>query len=130
MLKRLVSWITRTSGLVGPIRDALDQLELPPALAFVYGSVARAEDNSESDVDLILVGDALDYRSAHDAVAEACDTTDRQNNPTVCSKGEWSENVRNPDSFLGRVMDAPVIWVLGSEYGERVSGKSDEVPYA
>ena len=112
----LVSLMTKTSGLVGAIRQALDELDLPPDLALIHGSVARAEDDSSSDVDLILVGDALDYRSVYEALSKASDTIDRQINPSIFSSDEWTEDVRNPDSFLGRIMDGSVIWVVGSEH--------------
>lgn len=117
----LVSLITKTSGLVGPIRKALSGLHSQPETAFVFGSVARGEDDAESDIDLMLVGDDLDYRSVYAVLDEATDALGRQINPTIYSKDEWQDERNSSNSFVAPVMDGPLIWVVGSEHGDQES---------
>ena len=46
----------KTVGLANVIRDALKPLADRIRWAFVYGSVARSEEHSTSDVDLMIIG--------------------------------------------------------------------------
>jgi predicted nucleotidyltransferase len=46
----------KTVGLADVIRDALKPLSDRVRWAFVYGSVARSEERSTSDVDLMIIG--------------------------------------------------------------------------
>ncbi|MGB3382345.1 MAG: nucleotidyltransferase domain-containing protein, partial [Rhodanobacter sp.] len=57
----LVSIVRKTFGLVAPLREALAPLASRISVAFVYGSVAKGTDTAASDIDLMLVSDALAY---------------------------------------------------------------------
>ena len=51
----------KTVGLAEPLRAALAPLAESITAAFVFGSVAKREDTSSSDIDLMLVSDSLSY---------------------------------------------------------------------
>jgi DNA-binding CsgD family transcriptional regulator len=53
--------ILKTAGLIEPLKNALSKYEDRIGTAFVYGSVARGEDTSYSDIDLLIIGDDLTY---------------------------------------------------------------------
>ena len=56
VFEELVSILRKTSGLVDVLVEALSSVEKDIALAFVFGSVARGDQQSNSDVDVMLVG--------------------------------------------------------------------------
>ncbi|WP_254622038.1 transcriptional regulator, partial [Stenotrophomonas sp. GbtcB23] len=57
----LVSMIRKTVGLAGPLIDALLPIADDILVAFVYGSVAKQSDTARSDIDLMIVSDAVGY---------------------------------------------------------------------
>src|SRR5208282_2811053 len=67
----LHSLIAKTVGIFQLLGSALAPLANRISLAFVYGSMARGDENAGSDVDLIIVGDVtLDETVAQLATVE------------------------------------------------------------
>ena len=56
--------VLKTVGLAEPLRDALKPLSSAIRAAFVYGSVAKATDQSASDIDLMIISDSLTAKSS------------------------------------------------------------------
>jgi len=52
------SLITKTVGIHDVIRSSLASLGTEIRIAFIYGSVARQQERANSDVDLMVLGDA------------------------------------------------------------------------
>jgi predicted nucleotidyltransferase len=57
VFKELKSLITKTVGIGDTLRSTLRPLADRITVAFLYGSIARGEENHRSDVDLLVVGD-------------------------------------------------------------------------
>lgn len=114
--------LLKTAGLVDVLREALEPLAGQVRLAFVYGSMASGEERSDSDVDLMVVGDvspaalAVPLRGARESLG-------REVNSTVYSQAEFVRKRKERDSFLARVMAKPRLLVVGSEHdlGETAS---------
>lgn len=114
--------LLKTAGLVDVLREALEPLAGQVRLAFVYGSMASGEERSDSDVDLMVVGDvspaavAVPLRAARESLG-------REINPTVYTRDEFTRKRKEDDSFLARVMAKPRLLVVGSEHdlGEAAS---------
>src|SRR5215208_6672018 len=53
--------VLKTVGLAEPLHDALKPMSPSIRAAFVYGSVAKAIDQSASDIDLMIISDGLSY---------------------------------------------------------------------
>jgi predicted nucleotidyltransferase len=106
--------LLKTAGLVDVLADSLKPLASKIKLAFVYGSIARGEERSESDIDLMVIGDvppselALSLRRPRELLG-------REINPTLYSTAEFNEKKASMDSFLGQVLAKPRLLVLGSE---------------
>lgn len=71
-LRRVVA---QHSTLITLVREALQDVE-GVATAFVYGSQATGTADAESDIDVFILGDAVDVRSMHHAFAEVSVLTD------------------------------------------------------
>ena len=83
--------------------------------AFVYGSVAKGTDRSESDIDLLVISDTLTYGDVFGALAASSASLRRTINPTVYAPAEVAKRLRSGNAFMTRVMAQPKVWVMGSE---------------
>lgn len=110
----LTGLVRKTVGLVGPLRQSLEPLLDQIHAAFVFGSVASGADDVESDVDLMIIGEDLDYATVFEVVQQAEAALDRAVNPTIMSPESWEEKSRR-SSFVSRVIDGPRVWVIGNE---------------
>jgi predicted nucleotidyltransferase len=108
--------LLKTAGLVDVLADSLKPLASRIKLAFVYGSMARGEERSESDIDLMVIGDvppadlALPLRHARELLG-------REINPTVYAPEEFAQKRAAQDRFLSEVLARPRLLVLGNEDG-------------
>lgn len=82
-------------------------------LAFIYGSVARDEENIESDVDLLVVG-AADHRNLHETISHVEEETGREINYTLMTRQEFDERIKRNDIFLKRVLKEKKILLKGT----------------
>jgi predicted nucleotidyltransferase len=106
--------LLKTAGLVDVLADALKPLAAKLKLVFVYGSMASGQAQSDSDVDLMVIGSvspaelSLPLRHARELLGRAV-------NPTVYTPAELRRKRANKDHFLTQVLTKPRIHVLGSE---------------
>lgn len=107
--------IVKTVGMTVPLQAALAPFADRISAAFVYGSMAKGTDTAKSDVDLMIVGDGLDYPNLYTALQGAEAVLHRPVNPTIYAVKEFSKRKRAGNSFLQRVLDQPRLWVIGSD---------------
>lgn len=108
----LQALVLKTAGVVEVLRDALPSLRERIRLAFVFGSAARAQLRSASDVDLLVVGD-VSFEEVVTALTEAQSRIGRDVNPTVYPVGEFRKKVREGHHFLTSVLAEPKLFVIG-----------------
>jgi len=113
--------ILKTVGLAEPLRDSLTPISRTIRAAFVYGSVAKATDRSESDIDLMIISDGLTYGDVFGALEQGTRAVGRKINPTVYTLAEFSKRARSENAFVTRVLNQPKIWVIGSEHDIPIS---------
>jgi len=106
--------IFKTFGVIGKIREALEPLKKKIDVAFVYGSFARGQEVSGSDLDLFLVGGVRldELVSALSGVEQAIG---REINPSLYSVAEFKTKWSKNNHFLKSVADAEKEYVIGSE---------------
>lgn len=106
--------IFKTYGVIGRIREALDPLAEQIKVAFVYGSFARGEEVSSSDLDLFVVGNMrLDELVSTLSVVEQA--IGREINPTLFSSTEFKEKWSQKNQFIRSVVNTEKEFVIGSE---------------
>ena len=111
----LCSIVRKTVGLAEPLRESLAPLAAQIRLAFVYGSIAKGEDTSTSDIDLMVVSDQLTYADIYAALEETGTRLGRKVNPTLYSREELIKRSKRNNAFLKRVSSQPKIWLIGDE---------------
>jgi predicted nucleotidyltransferase len=115
LFSELRNIVLKTVGLAEPLRDALKPLSSAIRAAFVYGSVAKATDQSGSDIDVMIISDSLTYGDVFGAVEQVMRTVGRKVNPTVYTTAEFSKRAQTENAFVTRVLEQPKLWVIGSE---------------
>ena len=104
--------ITRkTFGIQAVIKAALEPILKQCDLAFIYGSVAKGEEHSGSDVDIMLVGHDLSYTGVMEKLEPAERQLGRTINPTLLSPDEFQQRKDQQQSFITRVMKQPKLWL-------------------
>jgi len=114
LFEELRSIISKTVGLQEPLRAALDPLADRVSLAMIYGSIAKGRENAASDVDLLIVADALTLEEVYAVLAPVEKALDRRINPAVYTEKEFRQRRKAKNPFLTRVLDGQVITLLGS----------------
>jgi predicted nucleotidyltransferase len=112
--------VQKTVGLAEPLRAALRPLVNRIDAAFVFGSVAKRKDTASSDIDLMVITDALTYGEVFGALEVTAAKLGRAVNPTILSKKELTKQVKEGNAFTTRVLAQPKIWLVGSEHELRV----------
>jgi predicted nucleotidyltransferase len=108
------SLISKTVGIHDVVRSALAPLGEEIQISFVYGSVARQEERGDSDVDLMVLGNAS-FRDVVAALGPAQKTLGREINPTVYPVPEFRSKLAGGNHFLRSVMKQKRLFVLGTE---------------
>lgn len=114
VFEELASILRKTSGLVDVLAAALSRVEKNIVMAFVFGSVARGEQQSNSDVDVMLVG-SLGFADAVQVLHPVQATLQREINPVVYSLDEFRRRAASDDSFVREVLAQPKLFVVGNE---------------
>jgi predicted nucleotidyltransferase len=102
----------KTAGLSDVLRDALEPLGGRVLVAFVFGSAARGELRATSDIDLLVVGDAL-FQDVVRALAGAQNRIGRDINPTVYPPNEFRTKLGAKHHFLTTVLGEPRMFIIG-----------------
>jgi len=95
-------------------RTALAELGDCIDAAFVYGSLAKATDHSESDIDLMVISDKVDCAKVFSALQAADTQLGRAVNPNVMTLPEWRRK-RKQAGFVSRIAGQPRLFVIGSD---------------
>lgn len=112
--EELRSILKKTAGLADVLRTALEALAGSIRVAFVYGSVARGDERSGSDLDIMVIGD-VGFADVVVALASAQEASRREINPSVYPAAEFAAKLAAGEPFLQRVMADRKIFVIGND---------------
>lgn len=107
--------VMKTWGLADVLRAALAPLAPQITSAFVYGSVAKQSDTQHSDIDLMVVSDALGYADLFGTLEKASVSLGRKVNPTLYTPANIAKRIAQDNAFVTRVLQQPKIWLIGNE---------------
>ena len=103
--------MSKTTGLQETIRSELSSLSGIQA-AFIYGSFARNEERSTSDVDLLILGNVHE-KSLIQTAKRLEKKLQREVNYRFYSLEDWKKRKTAQDSFVMEVLRQPRIPLLG-----------------
>jgi predicted nucleotidyltransferase len=110
----LKNLFAKTAGLVPVLQQLLEASGDRIKVAFLYGSMARSEEGSESDIDLMIIG-AVGLSEIVPALKRVEAILGRPVNPTVYSTEEFGRKARVHDHFLSTVLGGAKQFVKGNE---------------
>jgi predicted nucleotidyltransferase len=108
----LVSLVRKTDGLANMFSRALDNSSID--VAFIFGSVARGNEQPASDVDLFVVGE-IGLRKLTQLLSGLAAEVGREINPHILTNEEFVRRRRKGDHFVKSVLASPKLFVKGSE---------------
>ena len=110
----LKAFFLKASFFEGKFRK-LEEAKARIKVAFIFGSVARGEEDEKSDVDLAIVGN-LPHREALDVLQPAMDLAGRELNTVSYNLDEFRAKALERGGFVERIVKSPKIFLIGSEH--------------
>lgn len=110
----LAGLVAKSFGIADVVRAALAPLRDMIDTAFVYGSVARNEHHSSSDIDVFLLGGILLSQLAL-PLSSVEKKLGRQVSTTIFDRKEFASRVEKRDHFILKVLTSPKIFLIGDE---------------
>jgi predicted nucleotidyltransferase len=104
--------VLKTCGVGAVVQSALTDLGSSIEVAFLYGSIVTGEERPDSDIDVLVVGDAA-FGDVVDALGRIEEKVGRPINPTVYRRSEFRKRLASKNHFLTQVMKAPKEVVIG-----------------
>ena len=114
MFQDIQGLVVKTVGLVDVLKISLSKCS-GILIAFVFGSLARHEDQAASDIDLMVVG-SIGLRELADQLAGVADRLGREVNPHVMGIDEFYERKRREEHFVTQVASGPKLFVKGTPH--------------
>jgi predicted nucleotidyltransferase len=108
LVEKTVGWAEPIKKSFGPYADTIRS-------AFVYGSVAKGADTAHSDIDLMIIGDDLNYSDLYTAAQNAESKLRRKIHPLFISPQDWQRKTSDKGSVFSKISHSPKIFIIGSE---------------
>jgi len=116
VLPELTGLVRKLAGAPAVLEAALGPLRSKIHCAFIFGSMARATEDAESDVDLFLVG-KLSLKDLLPALRRAERALGRSVNPTIYPPSEIAKKFQDGHHFVRSVLQDPAkIFIIGSAH--------------
>lgn len=109
----LRSIVQKTEGLAPQLREALLPYGGEITHAFIYGSVAKEEDTSRSDIDVFVISDTIGSADLYPVLNDIEKKLGRKVSLTVYRTGEYRRKLEAGNHFLVSIMSGPVIELIG-----------------
>jgi predicted nucleotidyltransferase/predicted DNA-binding transcriptional regulator len=110
----LKSIMVKTAGLADAVSRSLEKLSSLIGIAFIYGSIASGTLTAESDIDLLVIGEAS-FKEVANAIEDAQGQLAREINPSVYTETEFKKKLRSGHHFVNSVLKGPKIFVVGDK---------------
>jgi predicted nucleotidyltransferase len=114
LFDELQSMALKTFGLADVLKEALTPIANQIKVAFVYGSIAKREDTSKSDIDVLFISDTLSYADLFSLLAEPQEKLGREINPSFYSEENWVKKMKANNNFVTKIIEQPKIFLIGS----------------
>jgi predicted nucleotidyltransferase len=106
----LVSIVEKTVGVVGQLKLKLDDKRIETA--FIFGSFATGKEKSESDIDLVVIGE-LGMRALTKLMSGLQERIGREINPHIFTRDEFMARIKKRDHFVSSILKEELKPVIG-----------------
>jgi predicted nucleotidyltransferase len=105
---------SKTAGIIPSLQAEFMQFSNKVTWAFVYGSIAREQEQPHSDVDLMVVG-SISTADLVPTLKRLEQSFQREVNVTRYSVKEFNQKIRNKDHFLLSVLREKLVMIKGTQ---------------
>ena len=126
-LPELRGLLIKTAGLADVLRESLRKHVKQIAVALIYGSVAKGEELSRSDVDLLVVG-SVGLAELAQALRPAEKRLLRPVNPVLYSEDEFRQKIRERNHLVSAILKQDVILLVGDADDLERLGQAESTP--
>lgn len=109
----LAALLRKTSGMATVLADALLPLAGCIQCALVFGSVARGEETTHSDVDVLVLGD-VSFAEVVEAMQPAQQLVQREINPVVYRTDDFRAKLASHNTWAKEVVERPRLFLIGT----------------
>ena len=114
LFEPLRTLVERTLGVVENLKAAIEPITKLIEVAFVYGSVARGDEGIQSDVDIIVIGNA--GQSDLTKVLRPLEARFARDFNAKCYKPEeFKQKLQNGNHFVTSVLKSEKVFIVGNE---------------
>lgn len=114
LYEEIKSIVSKTIGLESELKELVDKLDNVEC-AFVFGSIARGTENSNSDVDLMLIGN-INQDDLITRLSSVEGKIAREINYHIYSNQEIVKKIKERDNFISNILLSPIIKLKGNLY--------------
>ena len=113
----ILAIIRKTVGLADILKELLEPFTEQIEFAYVFGSHARGEERTDSDIDVMIVGSAT-RRQFSAALRQTETLLRREINAVFYTGDEYGKALEDSNSFISKVHNGPrIILSVNSEHG-------------
>ena len=105
--------ISKTIGVEGLIRKRLEKIK-GTEIAFIFGSYAKDEADSLSDIDLMIIGNP-DENELVAKISKIEKKIGREINYHIFSISDWEKARQEKNSFIENILSQPKIFLIGNQ---------------
>jgi hypothetical protein len=110
VFEELQSLVLKTVALTEPVRKSLE-----PYSDTIKTAFAKGVDTAQSDIDLTVIRDELDYAELYTALQNAENILRRKISPIFLSPEDWRRKASQKGSFVSTISALPKLFIFGSE---------------
>ncbi|WP_420964629.1 nucleotidyltransferase domain-containing protein [Bradyrhizobium sp. B120] len=119
IFEELRGLLEKTVNVTEPLKKSFERHVRGIHSAFIFGSVAKGSDTADSDVDILVIGDDLNYVDLYTAAQEAERALQRPVHPLFLSSQDWERHTADHGSVINKISQSPKLFFIGSENGLR-----------
>ena len=106
--------IIKTIAIGDALRSCISSIKDQIQVAFVFGSAARGDFQSQSDIDLMIIGD-VSFEQISTALMPVQDQLNREINPNVYPVSEFKRKLAAGHHFLNSILNEKKFFLIGNE---------------
>lgn len=103
----------KTLGAEGKLKEIFKGIK-NVKIVFIFGSFAKKEEDSFSDIDLMIIGNP-DEDEFFGKIRDLEEKLKREINYRIFSDTDWEKRAREKDSFILSILRNPKIFIVGTE---------------
>ena len=123
VFEEMAAMLRKTSGMATVLTDALLPVADRIECALIFGSVARGQETVDSDIDILVLGQA-DFAKVIAALHPVQNELHREINPVVYRLDDFCAKLASGNSWAREIVEKPKLFLIGDEdqFTKRIAG--------